>query len=107
MAKINETNMRIINNGKGITLMEAVNTVTEGKSFQEYKDKHGIEDVSVGLGYSDKEKKWYGWSHRAVHGFGIGDYFTECRPDKTTKERKIRTMEDARNAAEKFADSVS
>jgi len=25
------------------------------------------------IGYCEKEKKWYGWSHRAIYGFKIGD----------------------------------
>lgn len=24
------------------------------------------------IGFCEKEKKWYGWSHRAIYGFGIG-----------------------------------
>lgn len=24
------------------------------------------------IGFSEKEQKWYGWSHRAFFGFGIG-----------------------------------
>jgi len=24
------------------------------------------------IGFCDKEQKWYGWSHRAMYGFGIG-----------------------------------
>lgn len=24
------------------------------------------------IGFSETEQKWYGWSHRAIHGFGIG-----------------------------------
>ncbi len=24
------------------------------------------------IGFCDKEQKWYGWSHRAIYGFGIG-----------------------------------
>ena len=24
-------------------------------------------------GYSEADGKWYGWSHRAVYGFGVGD----------------------------------
>jgi len=26
----------------------------------------------VNIGFSEKEQKWYGWSHRAIFGFGIG-----------------------------------
>lgn len=29
------------------------------------------------IGYSPSENKWYGWSHRAVYGFGIGDVVKE------------------------------
>jgi hypothetical protein len=25
------------------------------------------------IGFNEAEQKWYGWSHRAIHGFGIGD----------------------------------
>ncbi len=25
------------------------------------------------IGFSAKQNKWFGWSHRAIHGFGIGD----------------------------------
>jgi hypothetical protein len=28
------------------------------------------------IGYSPSEKKWYGWSHRAYHGFDIGTTIT-------------------------------
>lgn len=24
------------------------------------------------IGFNEKEQKWYGWSHRAIYGFGIG-----------------------------------
>ena len=29
-------------------------------------------DNVCAIGFCDKEQKWYGWSHRAIHGFGIG-----------------------------------
>lgn len=25
------------------------------------------------IGFCEREQKWYGWSHRAIRGFGIGD----------------------------------
>lgn len=28
---------------------------------------------SASIGYCPKENKWYGWSHRAIYGFTIGD----------------------------------
>lgn len=33
----------------------------------------GYENPTVcNLGFNPKEQKWYGWSHRAIFGFGIG-----------------------------------
>jgi hypothetical protein len=29
-------------------------------------------DTICSIGWCEKEKKWYGWSHRAIFGFGIG-----------------------------------
>ena len=31
-------------------------------------EKHNI----CSIGFCEKEQKWYGWSHRAMYGFGIG-----------------------------------
>jgi hypothetical protein len=30
------------------------------------------EHCVVSIGFNKKEQKWYGWSHRAIYGFGIG-----------------------------------
>ena len=29
------------------------------------------------IGFCEKDQKWYGWSHRAIFGFGIGDIVKE------------------------------
>ena len=29
-------------------------------------------ELTHGVGFSPKDKKWYGWSHRAIYGFEIG-----------------------------------
>ena len=35
--------------------------------------KHKInKHITSGLGFSTEYQKWYGWSHRALFGFGIG-----------------------------------
>lgn len=91
------------------------------KSFWEkFKEKHGIvgqkadSNHSVhSIGYSEKEGKWYGWSHRAIVGFGIGDKIFEpdFGDDKTpfVKHGKetIKNMEDAKKSAIAFARYVS
>jgi len=34
------------------------------------------DELTHGVGFSPKDKKWYGWSHRAIYGFEIG---SECK----------------------------
>ena len=75
------------------------------------------------IGKSEKDQKWYGWSHRAFHGFGVGDKsFPKPIPwkngedldsrDKREKEQQakapvIKTDAEARQSAVYFADWVS
>lgn len=78
--------------------------------LMEQKDffkKHGIQEEEAGLGFSEKEQKWYGWSHRAIHGFGIGDEAVECYPGETKRGKKCKTLADCKAAAKKFAESVN
>lgn len=55
------------------------------------------------IGYNPKGKVWYGWSHRAIGGFAIGDPFF----DKKETTRLCRTLDDCKLSASNFADSVS
>jgi len=32
-----------------------------------------LKDNVCSIGFCEKEKKWYGWSHRAIYGFKVGD----------------------------------
>ena len=45
----------------------------------DFKEKHGIKPEKIdpshnmcSIGFSEKEKKFYGWSHRAYFGFKVG-----------------------------------
>jgi len=76
------------------------------------------------IGFSEKDNKWYGWSHRAIYGFTIGDKVKEgdcCASSGWTQEFlddhpeadvslpvgfTAKTMEDARKMAIAFAESV-
>jgi len=83
--------------------------------------KRGLRDVQkshpnhsvCSIGFNHKEQKWYGWSHRAICGFGIGDMIFEERfgddhtPFTKHGSKPIRNMEDAKTAAIRFAGSVS
>jgi hypothetical protein len=75
--------------------------------------QHGLTQVKDSIGFSEKEKKWYGWSHRAICGFGIGDkIFEKDFGDDNTEYSKhgkkdIKTLEDAKQSAINFSDYVS
>ena len=65
------------------------------------------------IGYCEKDKKWYGWSHRAIFGFKVGDkLFDEKYGDDKTHFAKhgaktIKTDADAKESARRFARYVS
>lgn len=54
-------------------------------------------------------RKWYGWSHRAIHGFGIGHVVREGSAccESLPVGFKARDMEECRQMAVAFAESVS
>ena len=79
------------------------------------------------IGFNDQEQRWYGWSHRAMASFGIGDVVEEgdCAASSGWLEGaedpdsgvlldislpvgfKAESLDDARKIAEAFAESVS
>jgi len=77
------------------------------------------------IGFSKKDGKWYGWSHRAIYGFKVGDkvkkgdcvassgYTDEWIKDHPEDDRTVpvgfvvKTEADAKRMAIAFADSVS
>jgi hypothetical protein len=68
------------------------------------------------VGFHPGEQKWYGWSHRGICGFGIGDQlfdveYTDGVTDETPfierGSKVIETLDEARQAASNFAEYVS
>ena len=76
------------------------------------------------IGFCEAEQKWYGWSHRVIFGFGVGDVVSEgdCtassgwtdeylaeHPEKDLSLPvgfRAKTLDDAKRMAIAFADSV-
>ena len=76
------------------------------------------------IGFSARDQKWYGWSHRAIYGFSVGDVAKEgdcvCssgwtdeylaeHPDKDLSLPigfEAKTLDDAKRMAIAFAESV-
>jgi hypothetical protein len=83
-------------------------------SQQDLAKKYGIEafehpyaDSGVkNIGFAPTTKKWYGWSHRAIYGFTVGDTVKKgdiiaqggefARPDRTRAARAELRRGDAR-----------
>ncbi len=42
-----------------------------------YPEKSKPSDNVCSIGFSRKNQKWYGWSHRAIYGFTVGDITKE------------------------------
>lgn len=65
------------------------------------------------IGFNSKEQKWYGWSHRAIFGFGIGDkIFEEEFGDDNTNysehgSKTITNLDEAKLSAIRFSEHVS
>jgi hypothetical protein len=67
------------------------------------------------IGFNPADQKWYGWSHRASCGFGVGDKLFDENMKGATDEtpfvehgrKPIRDLHDAKLAAARFAESVS
>jgi hypothetical protein len=97
--------------------------IGDAKDAERLIDKRGIAPEPrmpgqvCSIGFCERDQKWYGWSHRGIAGFGIGDvakksdgFTTEFRNDP---ERMVpvgftaKTLADARRMAEAFAESVS
>lgn len=73
------------------------------------------------IGFAPKDQKWYGWSHRAIYGFGIGSRVTKGSviadgiaadlrsggPGPFPVGFVAKTLDDARRMASQFAIEVS
>jgi hypothetical protein len=65
------------------------------------------------IGFNLVNQKWYGWSHRAICGFGIGDkifeenFGNDQTPFIKHGRKVIKTLADAKQAAINFAKYVS
>lgn len=95
-----------------IRIIENLNESKKEKSaIEKFFEKHGIKHNDKPIGFSEKEQKWYGWSHRTIYGFkigdkckdgdlGVGDGYT-FKPGDT-----LKTLDDCKQRAKDFAKSV-
>lgn len=91
---------------------ESMRDMLERKyGITEFEKKSSDSSVAT-IGYSPKDKKWYGWSHRAIYGFKVGDkifepdYGDDKTPFNQHGSKEAKTLEDCKKAARAFADYV-
>ncbi len=95
--------------------------VKKGIAPQVASESHNV----CSIGYSHKDGKWYGWSHRAIYGFKLGyvvkkghccassgwtnEYLKEHPEEDTSLPIgfEVKSLEDAKKCAIAFAASVS
>lgn len=101
---------------------EAYKLLQQGiRDVQKSQDNHKV----CSIGFHPEKQKWYGWSHRAMYGFGVGDVVSEgdcCASSGWTEEYlkehpeedislpigfKAYTLRDAKCMAMAFAESIS
>lgn len=82
-----------------------------------HREKRLATSQVCSIGYSPRRKKFFGWSHRAIAGFGIGDGFfpeppggeagVRWDPPKEKDRVKIKTLSQAKQSAKNFAKWVA
>ncbi len=93
------------------TAMESSSNKKSG--LEKFLDKHGIKtgggaEHRATIGFSEKEQKWYGWSHRAIYGFSVGDKIKKGDiVYDTLGETTLKTLDECKNAAIEFSKAVS
>ena len=88
-------------------------------------EKRTPDSIVCSIGFCEKEQKWYGWSHRAIFGFGVGDTVKEgdCTAESGWTDEYLaehpeedlslpvgfeaKNLADAKRMAIAFAESVS
>ncbi len=62
--------------GSYITSPEIIYNDYENYILKQLAEHEVVKELTHGVGFSPKENKWYGWTHRGIYGFTIG---SECK----------------------------
>lgn len=110
------------------SLMLYIGELDEALSLLSYgitKFYKRMPDSSIAsIGYAPNKKTWYGWNHRAICGYKVGDvitpdsciYESACDPEIIRSARLrspshpymvLESLEDCKKAAELFAEEAS
>ena len=81
--------------------------IIENKKKMDFKKEHNIKEIECGLVWSESEQKYYGWSHRAYYGFGIGSKVKKGDVGYNGKEWIAKNMNDAKQMAIDYRNNIS
>lgn len=74
-------------------------------------EKAKLTHAACSIGFSDKDNKWYGWSHRGMYGYGVGSSVHKGDvievSGKFPAGYKAQSLEGAKQMAIAFAEGVS
>jgi len=139
MSKPYEVKRLVLNDNDPDMEMDAAYSLDDGgyiglpEDAKKYMKEYGItnfykarpEHNTCSVGWCPSKQKWYGWSHRAIYGFTVGDVVKEgdcCAMSGWTEEYlaehpeedtslpvgfEAKDLDDARKMAVAFAESVS
>ncbi len=109
-------------NGDYIGTQEVAQRLCELRGIR--PELSSLDNKVCSIGFSTREQKWYGWSHRAIYGFAVGDIVKEgdcCASSGWTDEYLAEhpdednslpvgftasNLDDAKRMAVAFAESV-
>lgn len=95
---------------KAKTVEEVITNSGKLKRNIRFKDvKNQLKYQSNSIGFHEPTQTWWGWSHRAAYGFGIGSKVKkgDCAYREDKGEWIAKDLNDAKKMAQDFADSVS
>ncbi|BCG50149.1 hypothetical protein [Ralstonia phage RP13] len=102
------------------SLLNKIQSINESLLDDKLEELGVVKDTNA-TGFSDKEQKWYGWSHRGYCGFGIGDKIFDASllpesisdtnewsdvPFNQLGTKDIESLDDAKIAAQNFAEYI-
>lgn len=73
---------------------------------EQVQNQSNIKGNSANIGFNPEEQKWYGWSHRAIFGFGIG---STCKKGNChyTANNPEEMIEDYGNFFAEFGEEIA
>ena len=102
-----------------ISLQESQATLAKKYGIEQFEKPHPNAGVRS-IGFNPKTQTWYGWSHRAIAGFKVGDVvkpgdvIANAAGDPPLRNQRIfepgfraTSLQDARDMAASFAEWVA